>query len=271
MTHIKDKMKHFALIIKAGLFSLLLFSTALADSLEIKINQDAIALPYWPNHLNYYGAVIIARGGADNYCPPLILNFADYLSHNGWSVVLLSHAQDHIIPWDKQLPETIRLLREQKNHRIVLVHYGEGLSDSLAYFSGPQSKMINGFVMVSAYDDEKGGLENLPHVRFPLFDIAGQFDYEAVLSQMASREKEFRQRHYTALKMPGAHHDYEYNEKLLLAFIHGWMVKLPELRHEPVPILVSYIAPLFSSPSQHVKLEESSWKGFIDNPVEPDW
>lgn len=246
----------------------LIISNANADVLEIKVDQHSISLPYWPAGKAHYGGVMIVRGGADVAQAPMLTHFAEQLSHNGWSVVLLNCTNDNTTPWVQQIPETISALREAKNKRIVLVHYGEQLNQSLEYFRKPQSKMINGFVLLSAYD-EQSSLDKTPSLRFPLFDIAGQFDYDTVLNQMKQRGKEFKGYKYRAAEIPGAHHDYQYNQKMLLAFIHGWMIKLPESETQPPPILVSFIESVYSSASLIAELDESNWSGFIDDPVEP--
>ncbi len=261
-------MKHF--IRTAFLFFLLLSNfCGKADTLEIKVNQNPIDLSYWPTGKKHYGAVLLVSGGDDVVQSPILLtHVAEQLSRYGWSVVLLNCNKDGPVPWVQQIPAAIHILREHKNKRIVLVHYGDQLNQSLEYFSRPQSKMINGLIMLSAYDDDNW---NKPlRLRFPVFDIVGQFDYEAVLYQMEVREREFRAHNYQSIEMPGAHHDYRYSQKMLLAFIHGWMAKLPEFEPQPPPILVSYIEPINSPASVIAKLEESDWTGFIDDPIEPE-
>lgn len=237
----------------------------LADRLEIKINQDSFDVPYWPAKEARYGAVLIVRGGQPIQWSPFLAGVAKKLSRNGWSVVLLNCDPGISTPWISQLPEIISVLRQDKNSRIVLVHYGDELNQSLDYFSKPQSKMVNGLVMISAYGDI-ASMENPPSLRFPLFDIAGQFDYDNVLSQMILREKGFKDRNYLSLELPGARHDYEYSQQLLVAYVHGWMSKLPEFRPQPRPILVSYIEPLYSLVSHIASIRESDWYGFINNP-----
>ncbi|CEG58578.1 ATPase [Legionella fallonii] len=261
-------MNHF--IRTAFLFLLLLFSSHCgADTLVIKVNQNPIDLSYWPAGNKHYGAVLLISGGEDVVQSPILLtHVAEQLSSYGWSVVLLNCTKDSPVPWVKQIPPTINILREHKNKRIVLVHYGEQLNQSLEYFSRPQSKMINGLIMLSAYDDTNWS--KLKKLRFPVFDIAGQFDYDAVLYQMEVREKEFGRHNYQSIEMPGAHHDYRYSQKMLLAFIHGWMAKLPESEPEPPPILVSYIEPVYSAASHIAKVDHSDWAGFIDDPIEPE-
>lgn len=238
-----------------------------ADILSIKVDQTVIDLPYWPVTSQVgYGGVLIVQGGSEPHSSALFNNFAQQLSKRGWSVALLNANKNATIPWIEQLPEAISMLRQQKNKRIVLIHYGEQLNQSLDYFSKPQSKMINGLVMVSAYDDELDTTRET--LRFPLFDISGQFDYDTVIRQVALRRQEFKT-NYVAIEMPGARHDYEYSSTLLLGFVHGWMVKLPETQIAPKPVLESYLEPIYSTASV-VANDESNWFGFIDNPVEPD-
>ncbi|KTD46396.1 ATPase [Legionella quateirensis] len=244
-------------------------STSLwADQLEISIDQNSVRLPYWPAQKLHYGAVMIVHGGDQPQWSELLAQCAKQLAANGWSVVLLNCNSDNSVPWIKQLPEVISSLRQNKNKRIIMIHYGEQLNQSLDYFSKPQSKMINGLVLISAYGESSTKDKSLSF-RFPIFDVAGQFDYENVLTQMHHRKKEFKDRPYLAVEMPGADHDYEYNQRLLVSFVHGWMTKLPETQTQPRPILESYIEPVYSSQSQIVSITHSDWTGFIDNPVEP--
>ena len=163
-------------------------------------------------------------------------------------MVLLNCTNDKVIPWIDQLPKVISTLRQDNNTRIVLVHYGDQLNQSFEYFSKPQSKMVNGLVMISAFDG-RNARKATPRLRFPLFDIAGQFDFNEVLNQMSERKKDFKQQKYLSIEMPGAHHDYEYSEKLLLSFVHGWMSNLPASEIHSPPILVSYIEPIIFLPS----------------------
>lgn len=225
-------------------------------------------MPYWSAIKKHYGAVILVKGGSQTYWSQFLAHIAEQLAVSGWSVVLLNCISDTNVPWIKQLPEVINVLRQHKNKRITLIHYGDQLSQTLEYFSKPQAKMINGLVMVSAYDDEEHSLNNPPKFRFPLFDVAGQFDYDDVLTQMEQRQIEFKKNNYRAVEMPGAHHDYQYSQELLLSFVHGWMAKLPEFEPHPPPIFVSFIEPFYSPDSHIVAIDESNWSGFIDNPPE---
>lgn len=230
------------------LFFFILFSHAQAKSLEIKVQDNSISVPYWPAKTAHYGGVLMVNGGQAQWSE-LLAYFAKKLSGNGWSVVLLNCTQDaKATPWVEQLPEVLRALRQKNNKRIVLVHYGDQLTQSLDYFSKPQAKMINGLVMVSAYDTQNEAQASWS-LRFPVFDIVGQFDYDEVLRQTVLRKKEFPQKSYLAACMPGSGHDYEYNQGLLLAFMQGWMARLPEFKLEPPPISVSYIEPVYFSES----------------------
>jgi hypothetical protein len=256
-------------IIRTFFIFLLVISCVQADKLNITVDQSTISLPYWQAKKIHYGAVIIVRGGQQPEWSQLLADFAKQLARTGWSSVLLNCDKGTTLPWIDQIPEVISTLRQNKNRRIILIHYGEQLNQSLDYFSKPQSKMINGLVMLSAYDlDNKS--DSSVKLRFPLFDIAGQFDYDMVLSQMQYRGKEFKDRNYMAVEMPGAQHDYEYSKKLLVAYIHGWMAKLPEFVPQPRPIQASYIPPVYASDSQIAVLSDSDWSGFIDNPKSPE-
>lgn len=232
----------------------LISSSGFAANLEIKVNQKSVNLPLWSAKKAHYGAVIIVRGGENPYWSELLLHFAKQLSDNGWSVVLLNCNKKNTVPWIKQIPATISVLRQHQNKRIVMIHYGEQLNQSLEYFNKPQAKRINGLVLLSAYDLQNN-LDKAPNLRFPLFDVAGQFDYDTVLNQMKQREQEFKDHNYIAVEMPGAHHDYEYSQKLLLAFIHGWMTKLPETETRPPLILVSYLEPVYFSISKIASID----------------
>lgn len=237
-------------------FFLLVFG-AQADNLSIKVHNNEMSLPYWPARDVHYGAVLIVHGGDVPQWSKLLTNLAEQLAHYGWSVVLINCTNDNSIPWIAQLPKVISALRQEKNKRIILVHYGDQINKSLEYFSKPQSKMINGMVMVSAYDGQK--VLDIPlRLRFPVFDIVGQFDFNQVLYQVNLRGKEFNRHNYLSIELPGAHHDYEYSQKLLLAYVHGWMAKLPESEIHAPPILVSYIEPILFLPSYIASIYEES-------------
>ncbi|CCD06397.1 TPA: DUF3530 family protein [Legionella pneumophila] len=237
-------------------------SNVFADKLDITVDQKKIILPYWLSRPVSYGAVIIVSGGETAQWSLLLEQFAKGLSRNGWSVVLLNCTKNNSIPWINQLPEVISTLRQNNNKRIVLVHYGDQLNLALEYFSKPQSKMINGLVMLSAYDLNRN-LQKVPRLRFPLFDIVGQFDYDMVRQQRKSREEKFKENSYLAIDIPGATHDYQYSQQLLLAFVHGWMAKLPEFEPQPPPILVSYLEPVYSTASSIVSTNKLDYQPLV--------
>lgn len=241
----------------------LLISGTWSDTLEIKINQGTVDLPYWPAQKAGYGAVLLVKGGEQEQGSPILAHLARQLANNGWSVALLNTTKS-TIPWVDQLPEAISVLRQDNNKRIVLVHYGDEVNLSLDYFAKPQSKMINGLVLLSAYNGQNE--EDKPfNLRFPLFDIAGQFDYDTVLDQMGQREREFKKQKYMALELPGAHHDYEYSQRILVAYVHGWMMRLPEIEIHPPPIPLSYIAPVNLWGSYIASIKEADWSGFMEH------
>lgn len=250
------------------LFFFLVTSSVLADQLEIKVDQSSVNLPYWPAQKLQYGAILIVRGGEQPEWSELLVTLAKQLAQKGWSVVLLNCNLNKAVPWINQIPETISVLRQNNNKRIVLIHHGEQLNLLLDYFSKPQSKMINGLVLLSAYDNPTDN-STYSSFRFPIFDVAGQFDYDTVLTQMQFREKEFKEYNYRSVEMPGANHDYEYGHKLLVSYVHGWMKKLPETNPQPRPIPVSYIEPVYSLQSTFVAINNADWDGFIDNSQEP--
>lgn len=230
-----------------------------AGQLGIKVNKVSIALPYWEAKKTQYGAVVIVKGGEQPQWSPLLAHFAKQLSQYGWSVVLLNCNKNVTIPWISQLPPAIGALRKAKNNRIILLHYGDQLTQSLDYFSKPQAKGINGMILLSAFDDQKNINPQTSSFRFPLFDIVGQFDYDWIVDQMLERGTQYKRPNYLALEVPGAQHDYEYSRDILLSFVHGWMIKLPESKPESAPILVSYIEPVSLLESRIISIREDGY------------
>ena len=245
-------------------FVLLFFTLSpfsFAEDLEIKVSQKSIKLPYWPasDELNN-GGVIIVRGGDPVQWSESLAHLSELLAKNGWSTALLNCNPDTGVPWLTQLPEVISTLRQKKNKRIVMIHYGEQLNVTLDYFSKPQGKTINGLILLSAYD-EKDSTVKLETLRFPIFDIEGQFDYENVKASFAERGTTFKSATYSAMKVPGADHDYNYAEELLVSFLTGWMLKIPESTVSAPPInakllVQSYIEPIYPSDSRLVAINE---------------
>jgi hypothetical protein len=241
-------------------------STAFADTLAVKFNGKNIKLPYWTATKNPHGAVVLINGAQQAQWSRLLANLAKRLAATGWSAVLVNCNQDNADPWVKSLPEVINMLRQQKNNRVIVVHYGEQLKQTFDSFNKSAKAGIEGLILLSAYDIPKTD-DKKPELSMPLLDIAGQFDYASVVEQFDFRGKEFAQNKYLAMKIPGADHDYEYSHQLLLSFMSGWMLRLAEFKPTPPPVLVSYVAsiePLM--PKQVAFDEESDWTGFVDDP-----
>lgn len=266
-------MKH---ILRTALVFFSLISIAFAESLEIKLNGKSIQLPYWSASKNPHGAVVLIKGGSQATWSLLLAHLAKQLSANGWSAVLVNCNAGNSEPWIKELPEVLNTLSQQKNARIVVVHYGEQLQQTLDLFSSSQKVAVQGLILLSAYnvgnnDDKKANdkktADKKPGLNLPLLDIVGQFDFDFIIQQMQAREKTITQNKYLALTIPGAHHDYEYSRPFLLSFIQGWMLHLAVLK--PPPVLVSYIAsmePLM--PKQLAFDEESDLSGYYAEPSE---
>lgn len=257
-------MKHFILFL--ALFFCLL-SSVQADTLDIKVGQKPMKLSYWRAQRLHFGGVIIIKGGEPPQWSDFLAELAQKLAKSGWSTVLLNCSPESSSPWPDQLPEAISALRQDKNNRIVLLHYGEQLKMSMEYLSKPQAKGINGLVLLSGYDDPYNDTKPPPQpadktalkapekptdLRFSVLDLIGQFDYEPVLNQQEAREKEPPSAQYLSISIPGAHHDYEYSQPLLVSFINGWMQKLPEINPQDPPIAKpgrntsSYLPPIHS-------------------------
>ncbi len=235
-------------LISIFLLFLSFHSSLFAEDLEIKVNQKSIKLPYWPAKNSNSGGVIVLRGGLPVQWSESLAHLSQLLDKNGWSTVLLNCNPESDVPWLTQLPEVISALRQNKNKRIVLLHYGEQLNMTLDYFSKPQGKTINGLVLLSAYDDKDSAVKP-ESLRFPLFDVDGQFDYDNVQDQVAARAKTFKSPTYVSMEIPGADHEYNYAQELLVSFLTGWMLKIPESTVSAPPInskSQSYIEPIYS-------------------------
>ncbi|WP_131794055.1 alpha/beta hydrolase [Fluoribacter gormanii] len=252
-------MKYITRIVLVFFF---VFSSAFADKLAIKVDGKSIDLPYWPAKKEKYGAVLLVNGGAQTQSTLLLDNLANELAQNGWQVVLLNNESTNAVPWIKQFPEVVTTLRNQKNMRIVVIHYGEQLKETFDYLEKPPVPEIEGLILLSAYDLPPSKNKK-PELNMPVFDIVAQFDYELTKQEMAARKREFgpNKKNYLALEIPGAHHDYEYSKQLLFSFIHGWMVKLPEFHPKSPPVMYSYLGPIgpfFGSPEHYAAQSESS-------------
>lgn len=238
-------------------FSLL--NLCFADELEIKLNQKSVKLPYWPAARLNFGGVIIVRGGQPIQWSEPMANLAKILAQDGWSTVLLNVSPDIDGPWLSQVPEAISSLRQNKNKRIVLIHYGAELNMTLDYFSKPQGKTINALVLLSAYDEKESTVKP-ETLRFPIFDLDGQFDYEPIQAQFSARNQSFKSATYTQMQIPGADDEYNYSLDLLASFLTGWMLRIPESTVSAPPIshkaLHSYLEPIYSTESHLVAIDE---------------
>ena len=228
-----------------------IISSSIAADLEIKVNQKSIKLPYWSAKDPSNGGVIIVKGSDPAQWSDFLAHLAQLLATNGWSTALLNCTTENSdVPWLTQLPEAISAMRQAKSKRIILIHYGEQLNKSLDYFSKPQGKMINGLVLLSAFD-ETPSMVKPSSLRFSILDIVGQFDYDLVLSEVDERKKLFNSPTYLFLEIPGADHEYDYAQDLLVSFLSGWMLKIPELNTAAPPISTKttaefYIEPIYS-------------------------
>ncbi|WP_242602494.1 alpha/beta hydrolase [Legionella rowbothamii] len=260
-------------ILRIVLVFFFIISTSNAEHLEIKLNGKSIKFPYWSALKDPHGAIVVINGGEQAQWSDFLEYVAKNLSDFGWSTVLLNCDSGSTEPWVKALPETINTLRQQKNNRIVVIHYGEQAAQTLTAFD--KQAGIEGLVLLSAYDlskaeDKKD--DKKIELKVPIFDIAGQFDYAAVLEQMQERKRDFAQNKYTSMKVPGANHDYEYNQPMVVSSISGWMLKLTENKPKPPPVLVSYvasIAPLITKDNLVLDDELEDWAGYNNDPPEP--
>jgi hypothetical protein len=249
-------MKQLISMILSALF---FYSFSFAADLEIKVNQKPVKLPYWSATPPNKGGVIIIRGGEPGEVSEALNHLANLLANNGWSTVILNGNAKSTDPWLAQLPEAISALRQDKNKRIVVIHYGEQLNMTLDYFSKPQGKGINGLILLSAYDVEDTKVKP-ESIHLPIFDVVGQFDYDDVLSQEDARAKLFRSPTYLSMEFPGANHDYNYGQDSLVSFLSGWMINIPDTEVseppiKPKPVAQFYIEPVYSLDSYLVAVK----------------
>lgn len=235
-----------------------------AETLEIKLKQSKINIPTWSAKHDAYGAIIIIRGDKQAQWSIFLERLSKLFAQYGWNVALLNCSQEIKEPWIDQLPEVIKALK-QKNHRIVLIHYGDELKQTMDYITKSKTSDLNGLVLLSAFDSDKPA-DKPPTTNTPIYDVVAQFDYSVVLQQQSARDQAFRTLKYHVLEVPGAHHDYQYSSQFVLSFLHGWMTKLAFDMPEDPDLLLSYIEPLDSLSSQVVSVEESNWSGYLDNP-----
>ena len=215
-------------------------SWGFAEQLEIHVDSKPIQLPYWPSlKKNTHGALLFVYSG-ETQASSLLEFLAKQLAFRGWSVVLLQQNESLSKVWQ----EVLVSLRKQQLKRVVALHYGEQLYQTLALLNTPNKKPVEGFIFLSAYD---GGKVPFPKIKLelPVFDLLGQFDYEPVKTQAEQRLRLFSQNRYLVKQIPGASHDYTHSKDLLLSFMQGWMLLLPEFKPaSPPAVLISYLEPV---------------------------
>lgn len=240
----------------------LIISTAFAEKLEVKFEGKRINLPYWAAQKNPAGAIILINGAKQAQWSILLAHLAKKLAVNGWSAVLVNCTQDSTVSWTKVVPEVVSTLRQQKNNRIIVLHYGDQLKQGIDLYNKSSKFNVEGLILLSAFDRSEP-VDKKPELSMPLMDIAGQFDYPMMLKQMSARKKFFRADNYVALHIPGASHEYEYSQQLLLSFMQGWMLKRTELQPTPPPpILVSFIHSIGTMLPKQLALDgELDWTG----------
>ncbi|WP_133141188.1 alpha/beta hydrolase [Legionella spiritensis] len=205
-------------------------ASSVSGVLDIEVNQQKLALPYRAAVGDAKGAVLIIHGSQPIYGQSFVNRLSDKLAMLGWSTLLIQTYQIN----DKAkltdiIPSSLTALRLKDNNRLVVIHYGDQLQVSLDYFVQPQSKQANGMILLSAYDrtDAKKQADLLKKLRFPAFDIVGQFDYGRVLRQAKKRhDANSENSKYQFLMLPGARHQYTYTSAMLAAYVNGWMEKL---------------------------------------------
>lgn len=223
-----------------------LITTVESSQLEIKLDGKTIHLPSWSAKKQQYGTVLLINGGKQSHWSILLAHLAVKLADNGWQTILLNCTKATPESRLKELPEVVRTLRQQQNNRIIVLHYGEQLKSTLNLFKNTTTPLnIEGLILLSAYDVSLP-IDHETLKLVPLLDLSGQFDYPVALEQLQERRKVLQGNKYLAIQLPGANHDYEYTNSLLLSLIHGWMFKLSPFKIIIPPIQASYIVnPLF--------------------------
>ncbi|ASQ45290.1 hypothetical protein clem_03660 [Legionella clemsonensis] len=222
------------------------FAEVEAASLDILVNQQKVALPYWHfKGKKQHGVVAIINGEQDSEGSELVNSLGKALAKHGWSVALLNTSLQIPVPWTEQLPETLTTLRKKNSKRMVVIHYGSQLKNSVNYFTQLQSKQASGLVLLSAFDhpENKEVANLIKKIPFPVLDITGQFDYTPVLEQASIRQLTIKNERYLHRRLPGANHDYAYSKNILVAIINGWMKKLKSARPVKAPIILDKSIP----------------------------
>lgn len=193
-----------------------------AEQLILPLKGKDVPLSYWPAQNHQRGALIWVR--AEPSMMPE--NMVDTISANGWAILLMNAKPDTEL--NRQIPAAIRALRKLHYPRVILLHQGDRLQNTLDYFSRQPSKRVDGFIFLSAYESKKN--MNISGLSSPIMDICGQFDYQYVISDFKKRKEQERDRNYQSIQIPGADYRYEYQLKMLAAYMDGWMKKIPAIQ-----------------------------------------
>lgn len=227
---------------------ILQFSLGLAlatpSGLELQINGKKTSIPFWTAQgAQSHGAILLVQGGPFSDGGYILLSsLAELFAKKGWSVAIFAAGQQgDKTPWIDNLPEAMASLRKKGGDRLVLLHYGDQLKPLIDYFNKPQSKRVNGLALLSAFQlvqdkDSDVAIEKIP---FPLVDIIGQFDYATVIEQAARREQNKPKQSYIQREIPGANHDYDHQQILVVAYLHAWMMKLKSNSAATPPIVLT--------------------------------
>lgn len=216
--------------------ALLSFNTLAAESLMISDGSQKLTIPYWRAKEHAQGAVLILQGAIAPRSARFLDNLARNLQQLGWSVAMIN--QDGSLSNPVQiLPAAISALRQKKNNRVILIHYGLNLQGTMDYFSQPKGKQVNGLVMISGMASNHALTIPARPLRFPVFDIIGQFDYDPVLNEFKQRTQQGRKlsQAYHAMVLPGAYHDYHDDSLMLANYLNGWMSKLNSVQPTIIP------------------------------------
>lgn len=235
--------------------SFIYFSLVFASdsTIEIDANGKKLTIPFWASMgTKDQGSLLMIFGDSPkdtsfDLLPHLAIHFAKI----GWSVAVMTTDGQN---WTESLPDVMTAMRKKNASRLVILHYGDQLKPLMDYLSQPQSKGINGLILLSAFnapkpidtkaeiavdDTEKTGASR-KKISFPIIDVTAQFDYQSVIDQEKQRKIEnVKNKGYQRLKLSGAAHDYDYAHHILVARLQGWMLRLQQRSMAKPPISTS--------------------------------
>lgn len=179
------------------------------------------------------GGVLLAYPSHDNQNKLFIEKLAARLSQSGWSVLMQPLVFSEASNWEDTLAKQLAVIRRKSNSRVIFIGYTTPWEPLKRYFRKPQAKQVSGLVLLSAANGDSVPVskrsdedpEGRVNVRFPVFDIVAQFDYQPVLEAWKIRKKEFN-RNYQRLQVPGVRHGYLYHEQMLQEVLNDWMAGL---------------------------------------------